>query len=233
MIEGTATSAEARYVRVQDVEYQPSAGCTRTFTKHLITTERLEVRQILIQGRGTAESYPAGATTRALYVLAGAAALTHQEQLEIGPGQLVVVPAGARWGEQLSVRSDELVLLELARVGTGAAGNQLREAPIFAVRPEDVAPYSPAGHAKTQNRCLFVDEYVEIIEGFIERGGGAERHAHRDHEQLLYVLSGVGVPLLIHYAKGVPHGTGGGIAQPLHLLVVYSPPLGESQNALA
>ncbi|HEX6243161.1 MAG TPA: hypothetical protein VFZ61_19745, partial [Polyangiales bacterium] len=98
---------------------------------------------------------------------------------------------------------------------------------------ESVAPYAPAGHAKTQNRCLFVDQHVEIIEGLIERGGGAERHAHRDHEQLLYVLSGAGVPLLIHYPKGVAHGTGGGVPQPLHLLVVYSPPLGESQNALA
>jgi hypothetical protein len=48
----------------------------------------------------------------------------------------------------------------------------------------------------------------------------------------LYVLGGVGVPLLIHYPKGAPHGTGGGIPEPLELLVIYSPPLGESHNAL-
>ena len=65
---------------------------------------------------------------------------------------------------------------------------------------------------------------MEIIEGMIERGGSAERHSHRDHEQLLYVLEGVGVPLLIHYSKGAPHGTGGGIAEPLELLVIHSPP---------
>ena len=73
---------------------------------------------------------------------------------------------------------------------------------------------------------------MEIIEGNIQRGGGADRHFHRDNEQLLYVLSGAGVPLLIYYPKGAPHGTGGGIAEPLELLVIYSPPLGESQNAL-
>jgi mannose-6-phosphate isomerase-like protein (cupin superfamily) len=80
---------------------------------------------------------------------------------------------------------------------------------------------------------LFVDEHMELIEGLIARGGGAERHLHRHHEQFLYVLGGVGVPLLIYYPRGAPHGTGGGVPEPLELLVIYSPPLGESQNALA
>jgi quercetin dioxygenase-like cupin family protein len=80
---------------------------------------------------------------------------------------------------------------------------------------------------------LFVDEHMELIEGSIARGGGAERHLHRHNEQLLYVLGGVGVPLLIYYPKGAPHGTGGGVPEPMELLVIYSPPLGESQNALA
>jgi hypothetical protein len=123
-------------------------------------------------------------------------------------------------------------LLEVARTSAGATENDDPSAPIRAVNPEDVEPYEPAGHAKTQNRCLFVDEHMEIIEGKIDRGGGAERHSHRDSEQLLYLLGGVGVPLLIHYPKGAPHGTGGGVAEPLQLLVIYSPPLGESQNAL-
>ena len=80
---------------------------------------------------------------------------------------------------------------------------------------------------------MFLDEHMELIEGSIARGGGAERHLHRHHEQFLYVLGGVGVPLLIHYPRGAPHGTGGGVSEPLELLVIYSPPLGESQNALA
>ena len=233
MTKGTGSSGpEARYISVQDVEYELATGCARTFRKHLLTTERLEIRQTLIRRGGDTETYGACATDTAAYVLAGTAVLENQDRTQVGKGQLLVIPAGARWGEQLSLLSDELVLLEVARAGARPASSNEPAAPIHAVNPEDVQPYEPAGHAKTQNRCLFVDEYVEIILGMIDRGGGAERHSHRDNEQLLYVLGGVGVPLLIYYPKGAPHGTGGGIAEPLELLVIYSPPLGESQNAL-
>jgi mannose-6-phosphate isomerase-like protein (cupin superfamily) len=234
MTTGTESSGpEARYISVKDVEYEPVAGCTRTFRKHLLTTERLEIQQTLIRGGGDAEQYGACATARAAFVLTGTAVLHNRGRTQVGKGQLIVIPAGARWGEQLSLLSDELVLLEVARAGARAASGDRPAAPIHAVDPKDVQPYEPAGHVKTQNRCLFVDEHMEIIEGMIERGGGAERHAHRDNEQLLYVLGDVGVQLLIYYPKGAPHGTGGGIAEPLNLLVIYSPPLGESQNALA
>ena len=227
------SGGEARYVRVPDVAYQPAAGCVRTLRKRLLSTQRLEVHQTLIRGVGVAEDYGVCAARRAAYVLEGTALLTQPAPAEVRPGHLIVIPAGARWGEQLSVSSDELVLLEIERAGAARALHDLPGGELRAIRPEDVAQYEPAGHAKTLNRCLFVDEHLEIIEGLIERGGGAERHAHRDHEQLLYVLSGAGVPLLIHYPKGVAHGTGGGVAESLRLLVVYSPPLGESQNALA
>jgi quercetin dioxygenase-like cupin family protein len=234
MANGTgASGAEARYVSVQDVEYELAAGCARTFRKHLLTTERLEVRQTLIRGGGAAEDYGVCATNRAAYVLAGAAVLTNRDRSEVRKGHLIVIPAGARWGEQLCVLSDELELLEIAHASAHGAPCDRSAAEVLAVRPEDIAAYEPAGHEKTRNRCLFVDEHVEIIEGRIERGGGAERHSHRDNEQLLYVLSGAGVPLLVYYPKGAPHGTGGGIAEPLELLVIYSPPLGESQNALS
>lgn len=238
MANGTAASAaasdaEARYVSIQDVRYELAAGCARTFRKHLLTTERLEVRQTLIRGRGGAEDYGVCATSRAAYVLAGTAVLTNRDRTEVRKGHLIVIPAGARWGEQLAVLSGELELLEIARTGAHGAPGNGSAADVIAVRPEDVAAYEPAGHAKTRNRCLFVDEHVEIIEGLIERGGGAERHSHRDNEQLLYVLSDAGAPLLVYYPRGTPHGTGGGIAEALQLLVIYSPPLGESQNALS
>jgi quercetin dioxygenase-like cupin family protein len=228
-----SSEPEARYIPVQDVEYELVPGCARTFRKHLLTTDRLEVRQTLIRGPGNTESYGASAHDRVAYVLAGTAVLENQDCTQVGRGQLIVIPAGARWGEQLSLLSDELVLLEVARAEAHGASDSGASARIRAVNPADVERYEPAGHAKTQNRCLFVDEHMEIIEGMIERGGGAERHFHRDNEQLLYVLGGLGVPLLIHYPKGAPHGTGGGISEPLELLVIYSPPLGESQNALA
>jgi quercetin dioxygenase-like cupin family protein len=228
-----ARGPEARYIAVQDVDYELALGCTRTFRKRLLTTERLVIQQTLIRSGGEPESYDACAADSAAYVLAGAAVLADETRTHVGKGQLLVIPAGAHWGEQLSLLSDELVLLEVARAGASATANVAPGAPIHAVDPKDVEPYEPAGHAKTRNRCLFVDEHMEIIEGLIERGGGAERHSHRDNEQVLYVLGGAGVPLLIHYPKGAPHGTGGGIAEPLELLVIYSPPLGESHDALA
>lgn len=229
-----SNAPKAQYISVQGVEYEPAPECPRTLRKHLLTTERLEIQQLLIR-RGVdvdIESYAACATDRAAYVLAGSAVLKNEERTQVGKGHLIVVAAGTRWGEQVSLLSDELVLLEVARAGAQASSGSKSATPIYAVDPEDVTPYEPAGHAKTRNRCLFIDEHMEIIEGNIERGGGADRHFHRDNEQLLYLLGGPGAPLLIHYPKCAPHGTGGGIPEPLELLVVYSPPLGESQNAL-
>ena len=228
-----AVGPDAQYVPVQGVDYELVPGCARTFRKHLLRTERLVIHQTLIQRGGEAENHDLCATDRAAYVLAGTAVLKDDKRTQVGKGHLIVIPAMARWAGQLTLLSDELVLLEVTRAGARSASNREQAAALRAVDPAQVVPYAPAGHAKTQNRCLFVDEHMEIIEGLIERGGGAERHAHRDHEQLLYVISGAGVPLLIHYPKGAPHGTGGGIAEPLELLVIYSPPLGESHNALA
>jgi quercetin dioxygenase-like cupin family protein len=234
MTEGAeARGPEARYIAVQDVDYELAAGCTRTFRKRLLTTERLGIQQTLIRRGAEPESYGAFAADGAAYVLAGAAVLNDKDHTHVGKGRLLVIPAGAHWGEQLSLLSEELVLLEVTRASAAAGATEVPRAPIRAVDPEHVEPYEPAGHVKTRNRCLFVDEHMEIILGMIERGGGAERHSHRDNEQLLYVLGGAGVPLLIHYPKGAPHGTGGGIAEPLELLVIYSPPLGESHDALA
>jgi uncharacterized RmlC-like cupin family protein len=236
-----ANEPEARYIPVQDIEYELGAGYTKTWRKHLLTTDRLQIHQTVIRGDGAADDYGVCATTRAAYVLSGTAALKHQDpahlDTQVRKGQLIVIPSGAPWGRQLSVHDDQLVLLEIARTVTGpiapAAPRSQGSAHVHVVDPNDVQSYEPAGHAHTKNRCLFVDEYMELIEGLIARGGGAQRHCHRDHEQLLYVLAGVGVPLLIYYPKGAPHGTGGGVSEPLELLVIYSPPLGESQNALA
>ena len=79
---------------------------------------------------------------------------------------------------------------------------------------------------------MTIYEQVEIIEGSIDVGGGADQHLHNENEQMLYVLEGSDRPLLIYYPRGTPHGTGGGISVPLKLLVIYSPPLGEARNVL-
>lgn len=237
----TSTSVdtpEARYVSVGDVEYVSTAGSPSTLRKHLITTERVQIHQTLIRARGAVAHNLSCSAGTVAYVLAGAAVLKQagpdQCDVQVAKGHLIVIPRGTDLGERLSLLSDELVLLEVTRMGDDASAAASQSAgEIRCVDPASVAPYEPAGHARTTNRCLFLDEHMEIIEGLIERGGGAERHAHPNHEQFLYVLAGAGVPLLIHYPRGTPHGTGGGVPERLELLVIYSPPLGESHNALA
>jgi mannose-6-phosphate isomerase-like protein (cupin superfamily) len=228
---------KAVYVQVDEVEAHPTEGCRRTLRKHLLASEHLEIGQIILQGPGDAEEYGVAGVDRMQYVLEGQANLVQGGgTTEVGPGHLLVVPAGAPGGPGLSVRSDGLTLLEIAaRQGGGGGGPRPGSRgceSIRVIRPEDIRPYQPAGHAKTVNRCLFENEAVEIIEGSIEAGGGAEEHLHEEHEQMLYVLEGSERPLLIYYPKGTPHGTGGGIAVPLRLLVIYAPPLGEAASVL-
>jgi len=232
------SEAAARYISVEDVAYEPARGLPKISRKQLLTTDRLQIHQTSIGGHGDGDGRDCGflAANSVAYVLSGTAVLEQADLAEpktqLGRGHLMVIPPGTRRRGTLTVTSDELVLLEVARALEPADGSE-DAAGIRVVDPEAVAAYEPAGHARTRNRCLFVDEHMEIIEGRIERGGGADRHSHDSHEQLLYVLSGAGVPLLIHYPKGAPHGTGGGVPEPLELLVIYSPPLGEAQNALA
>jgi quercetin dioxygenase-like cupin family protein len=229
---------QAQYIVVDDIEYQLSDGYTKTFRKHLLTTENLEINQTMIKGSGDAEDYGVSGINRIEYILNGTATLSQEGiNTEVGQGHLIIVPPGVPWGTQLSVHSDEFILLDIARridnrSAVTSSGTEVANL-IRIVKPEDVTSYEPAGHAKTTNRCLFIDEHMEFIEGLIESGGGAERHFHNNNEQMLYVLEGSATPLLIYYPKGAPHGTGGGTSELLKLLVIYSPPLGESQNALA
>ncbi len=228
---------KAVYIQVDEVEARPMHGCAGALKRDLLRSEALEVSQIVIRGRGAAGSYGTEEADRLQYVLAGEATLRQGGgESRIGAGQLVVVPRGVHRGAELSLISDRLTLLEIVpRTAAGSGGvfsEASRNASIRVIRPEEVQPYAPAGHVKTVNRCLFENDQVEIIEGRLEPGGGAEEHLHEEHEQMLYVLEGSDRPLLIHYPRGTPHGTGGGIDVPLKLLVIYSPPLGEARAVL-
>jgi mannose-6-phosphate isomerase-like protein (cupin superfamily) len=226
---------KAVYILVDEIEAYPMEGCARTRKRDLLTSEYLEVSQTVIKGCGAAENYGIGRLDRMYYVLDGEASLRQGgSNTAVGRDHLLVVPRGTPWGPGLCVKSDPLILLEIAprvdtRAGVPPSGLD-QNALIRVIRPEDVQPYRPAGHAKTVNRCLFENDQVEIIEGSIEIGGGADEHLHHEHEQLLYVLEGSAMPMLIYYPRGVPHGTGGGISVPLKLLVIYSPPLGEARS---
>ena len=232
-----AVEPKAQYIAVNEIEYQLLRGHTRTFRKHLLTTENLKIDQTVIKGSGDAEEYGVSNINRARYVLDGKATLTEGvSTTEIGPGHLIIIPPGLPWGANLFVNSKQFLTLDIAR-RVGIPGDVSLPDPgrvnhIRIIDPEDVPPYQPAGHAKTTNRCLFIEEQMEIIEGMIESGGGADRHIHKNNEQMLYTLGGLTDPLLIYYPRGAPHGTGGSVSDPLKLLVIYAPPLGESQNAL-
>jgi quercetin dioxygenase-like cupin family protein len=202
--------------------------------KRCLTGEFIVIDQVEIP-RGGGEGLGVSDSTRALYVVEGNGSIRiGPDDHELVSGNLVVVPPGVAPGAQLVVASGAMVLLEItSSAPSGGAAPAAVDAAtsLRIVRPEDVDAYEPAGHAKTTNRCLYIDDRVEIIEGLIEVGGGADRHFHEHNEQALYVLNAPEL-LIVHYPRRAPHGTGGGIADPLHLLVVYAPPLGESQNAL-
>jgi quercetin dioxygenase-like cupin family protein len=228
---------KAVYIQVDEIEAYPMEGRARTLRRNLLRSESLEISQTIIKGFGAAEDYGIGSVDRVVYVLDGEASLRQGgKHTMIGRGHLLFVPRGTPWGPGLYVKSDDLTLLEIAprvdRRRDVRPPEVDRNASIRSVSPEDVQPYQPGGHAKTVNRCLFQNEQVEIIEGSIEIGGGADEHLHNELEQMIYVLEGSDRPILIYYPKGTPHGTGGGIAWPLKVLVIYAPPLGEARSVL-
>lgn len=114
----------------------------------------------------------------------------------------------------------------------------------FVIRPEDVVPYSPANHTGTRNYRLVGPSVngaksMEIVLGDIERNEGAAAHAHEGMEQAAYILEGEALTEI----DGVQYHVRPGdlcffpahvfhsikvLTERLKVLVVYSPPYGES-----
>ncbi|NPV91956.1 MAG: cupin domain-containing protein [Firmicutes bacterium] len=108
------------------------------------------------------------------------------------------------------------------------------------IRPEELEPYSPAGHTGTVNRRLIGEDVCgavnfEVVLGELEVGGAAHRHSHTELEHGYYVLSGkciievgserqeVGPGMTVFVPKAVEHQIE--VIEPLKVLVFYSPPL--------
>lgn len=120
-------------------------------------------------------------------------------------------------------------------------------APRYRVRASDVSSYQPANHEHTQNRRLIGPETVgarqmEVLLGTLHKGGGALPHAHPGIEQACYVLEGAAraevagesFDLLpgdmCFFPAGEMHVFTVTSDTPVRLLVVYSPPYGESPD---
>jgi quercetin dioxygenase-like cupin family protein len=117
----------------------------------------------------------------------------------------------------------------------------------FLVRPADVPPYHPANHTGTTNRRLIGPETVgaknvEVLLGVVEKGEGAAPHAHPDMEQVCYLLEGRATVELdgercemrpgdaCYFPAGKMHKFIATSRQPVKVLVIYSPPYGESPD---
>ncbi len=115
----------------------------------------------------------------------------------------------------------------------------------FLVRAADVPPYHPANHTGTTNRRLISAETVgaknvEVLLGVIEKGEGAAPHAHPGMEQVCYLLEGSAMVELdgercemkpgdaCYFPADKMHNFTATSDKPAKVLVIYSPPYGES-----
>jgi quercetin dioxygenase-like cupin family protein len=117
----------------------------------------------------------------------------------------------------------------------------------YFVRTDEVPAYHPAGHTGTVNRRLIGPENVgarnvEVVLGVIARGQGALPHSHPGIEQVCYVLEGraraeVGGEVCelapgdsCFFPPDTPHVFTVVSEQPVKVLVIYSPPYGETPH---
>jgi quercetin dioxygenase-like cupin family protein len=117
----------------------------------------------------------------------------------------------------------------------------------YFVRERDVPPYHPANHTGTTNKRLVGAENVgaknvELVLGVIEKGRGAEPHAHPGMEQVCYLLEGRALAEVggercemqpgdvCYFPAGAMHKFTATSDTPVKVLVIYSPPYGESQE---
>jgi quercetin dioxygenase-like cupin family protein len=115
----------------------------------------------------------------------------------------------------------------------------------YFVRASDVPPYHPANHTGTTNRRLIGPDTVgasniEVVLGVIEKSQGAAPHAHPGMEQVCYLLEGTAVAEIdgqrcelhpgdsCYFPPGMRHTFTATSETPVKVLVVYSPPYGES-----
>ena len=117
----------------------------------------------------------------------------------------------------------------------------------FVVRPNDLKAYHPANHTGTTNFRLISPDTVgatnvEVLIGVIDKGEGAARHAHPGVEQVCYLLEGSATVELdgerqemkpgdaCYFPADVMHKFTATSEKPAKVLVIYTPPYGESAD---
>jgi quercetin dioxygenase-like cupin family protein len=115
----------------------------------------------------------------------------------------------------------------------------------YFVRAAEVPAYHPANHTGTTNRRLIGEDNVgaknvELVLGVIEKGRGADPHAHPGMEQVCYLLEGTALAEIAgerremkagdvcYFPAGEMHKFTATSEKPVKVLVIYSPPYGES-----
>ena len=115
----------------------------------------------------------------------------------------------------------------------------------YFIRESDAPPYHPANHTGTTNRRLIGPDNVgamnvEVVLGVIETGRGADPHAHPGMEQVCYLLEGTATAEVAgercemkpgdacYFPANEMHKFTATSEKPVKVLVIYSPPYGES-----
>jgi hypothetical protein len=206
----------------------PLAGAMTATSQPLLTTGRLQLEQINLAGATQLPGAAPGKTR--LYVLvSGPAAVTAKGRATpMMQGALLRLRGAWPAGATVDTGAGAAFLA----IDAPADGERLRPVGteltkgLLLVGAEEAPTYQPAGHANTSNRLLYIDPAIEVVRGRIGVGGGADAHKHDVQEQLSYVLSPA-PPALLFMPPGVMHG-GSVNKTALDLIVIYSPPLGET-----
>jgi len=115
------------------------------------------------------------------------------------------------------------------------------------IRAANIPSFQPANHQHTHNQRLIGPEtvgaqHMEVLLGTLHKGGAALPHAHPGIEQACYLLEGtarasVGDVVfdmeagdMCFFPQGQMHTFTVTSDTPVKLLVIYSPPYGESPD---
>jgi quercetin dioxygenase-like cupin family protein len=117
----------------------------------------------------------------------------------------------------------------------------------YFVKGRNVPAYHPANHTGTRNHRIIGPDTVgqtgvEVLLGIVEKGKGAEPHAHPGIEQVCYLITGTATATVngqradleagdaCYFPPDSFHTFVVTSETPAHVLVIYTPPYGEAPD---